>query len=639
MSIATSPLRVTQRHPKSHSCQSKRWLNLANAILGSTVVALVMLAQGCGGGGSTSAALNAPSNTTTPTETGTLLVAFTDAEGDFTSYAVDVESLKLHRANGDTVETVPLTTRIDFTQLTEVTEFFTTATIPVGIYSMAEITLNFDGAEIIVQDADGNDLAATVLDRDGNPAAQMTLELMLADNDRIRIAPGVPALFSLDFDLDASNSIDLGVSPPVVTVEPFLLATPELEDDRAHRVRGVLASVNLDAASFTLKIRPFRHRQGQFGEIDVHADADTHYDVDGEIYMGDEGLRALAALAENAPVVTQGDISDRGLLANTVVAGSSVAWDDADGLRGTVTARSGNSMTVSGGVISVAAGEIAFRGDITLLVGDATQVVAFGADIATLGIASISIGSRVQAIGEIADDRTFDATQGRVRLQQTRLAATVVNADPLELDLLTLGKRRVAIFDFSGTGVTAAEDSDPDLYEINIASLVLSDLNSGDFVRLSGLVHPFGMAAPDFDARTLLDFNTDRRAANLIANWVAVQGTTTPFNSLSTERIDVNLDEARAGVKLRGIPSDVLNPLDAIAMIAPGDDRGAYSVRVRGDKAIHVYRSFAEMTTELARQLDVGRKLVSLSAHGVYNASESELITHRAGFQFVASDE
>ena len=64
-----------------------------------------------------------------------MTIGVRDAAGDFVSYAVDVTSLRLVRGNGDVVETVPLTTRIDFAEVADLTEFFTVATVPAGIYS------------------------------------------------------------------------------------------------------------------------------------------------------------------------------------------------------------------------------------------------------------------------------------------------------------------------------------------------------------------------------------------------------------------------------------------------------------------------------------------------------------------------
>jgi hypothetical protein len=38
---------------------------------------------------------------------GEVVIGLTDAEGDFLSYAVDVVSIKLEKANGDTVQALP----------------------------------------------------------------------------------------------------------------------------------------------------------------------------------------------------------------------------------------------------------------------------------------------------------------------------------------------------------------------------------------------------------------------------------------------------------------------------------------------------------------------------------------------------
>ena len=57
-----------------------------------------------------------------------LFVSLTDAEGDFTEYTVDVVALKLYRSNGAVIETLPNTTRLDFAQYVDVTEFLTAAT-------------------------------------------------------------------------------------------------------------------------------------------------------------------------------------------------------------------------------------------------------------------------------------------------------------------------------------------------------------------------------------------------------------------------------------------------------------------------------------------------------------------------------
>ena len=68
-----------------------------------------------------------------------MVIGLTDQEGDFHSYTVDVLSLTLTKLNGAVVETLPLNTRIDFAQYTEMTEFLTAATIPSGVYVKAQM--------------------------------------------------------------------------------------------------------------------------------------------------------------------------------------------------------------------------------------------------------------------------------------------------------------------------------------------------------------------------------------------------------------------------------------------------------------------------------------------------------------------
>jgi len=96
-------------------------------------VALVLVAlalSACGGGAGTTAqpappvaASCVPSNPATVDECGTVIIGLTDADGDFLSYAVDVLSVTLEKADGAIVSVLPNTTRIDFSQYVDLTEF------------------------------------------------------------------------------------------------------------------------------------------------------------------------------------------------------------------------------------------------------------------------------------------------------------------------------------------------------------------------------------------------------------------------------------------------------------------------------------------------------------------------------------
>ncbi|TDJ22250.1 MAG: DUF4382 domain-containing protein [Gammaproteobacteria bacterium] len=599
------------------------------AHFGSRIALLAVLVtfNACGGGGSS---LTNPSATLAPADSGEITIALTDAEGDFESYVVDVDYLRLQRANGDVVETVPLSTRIDFAELSRLAEFFTTATIPAGEYTSVVVGLNFSAAEILVQATDGTISAALAIDAAGTALTQLEVTVRLPGDEPIRIAPGVPAHVTLDFDLDASNTIDFDVSPVTVTVQPFLFVTPEFERNREHRARGVLANVNEPAAEITLKVRPFHHRAGEFGRFTFAVDDQTLYDVDGEPFSGAQGLATMAMLAENTPVVALGMVTDVGFVAQVVVAGSGVPWADVDLIEGVVLARQENSLTVRGVHIAFHDGVTVQRGIFSVLLGDDTVVATRLLDV-MLGRADVSVGQHLSAAGEMRDDVTLAAE--RVALHINQLTARVLQPNPLVVELALLNGLRPSGFDFTGTGVAPDNDADPEHYEIDTATLPLLGVESGEAVRVRGWVNGFGLAPPDFNARTVIDVNQDRFPASLRVDWEG--GTGSPFNSIEPARIDINLSEARHVLQLSGLDAGGAD-LNAIAVLATDDGRGAYAVVVRGADELHAYSEFAALVAELERQLAAGNVLRRIAAHGRYNAGTVELTAPRAGFEFIA---
>jgi hypothetical protein len=83
----------------------------------------------CGGGASVATqtppiaeAQCDPSDPATSNQCGTVLIGMTDGDGDFLSYSVDVISLEL--------EVLPNSTRIDFAQYADLTEFVSAAIVP-----------------------------------------------------------------------------------------------------------------------------------------------------------------------------------------------------------------------------------------------------------------------------------------------------------------------------------------------------------------------------------------------------------------------------------------------------------------------------------------------------------------------------
>ena len=592
----------------------------------------LFLLGGCGGGESTTPEPLAD----VPEELGQIAISITDAEGVFDSYSVDVTSVMLHRVDGSVVETLPLSTRIDFAELTEVSEFLTLATVPAGRYRSVTLAMDFSNAEVIVQDEAGGLQTATLLDEAGVVLTSLKVELQLTDADSIVIRPGVPAAFSLDFDLDASNTIDLTTNPPEVTVAPFLLASAELETDRAHRLRGLLESVDEAAGSITVQIRPFRHRRGRFGQIEFSTEDETLYEINGVGYTGAAGLSEMAALAGEVPVVAGGYVVNGGLVAGTVLAGSSVPWTGVDVARGAVVARTAETVTLSGVVIEYDDGLVVRRDRLSVLLGEDTGVTALGLDNSLLSRDSISIGQRLLAFGELTDEATLDSTNDHVRMLMSHLTANVVEPEPMVLDLYYLNGRRPPAYDFSGTGMSPEQDADPEAYQVDTATLGLGSIDSGDLIRVRGHVNEFGMAPQDFLAQTVIDVSLDMRAAAFVAAWP--EPVDEPLISIDPDRIDLDLEQARSLLKLHGVPVGELNPLESLALVTPAAGRGVYAVRVRGGEnggAIHLYRSFSDFSNEVLNQLQTGNLLKRTGAQGRYNADSEVLVTGRAAFEFI----
>ena len=128
---------------------------------------------GCGGSGGSTSTVNPPAPTP---DTGTLLVSITDADGDFVGYSVDVLSVTLQRRGGGTVEVLPATTRIDFAQLTELSDLLAVATLAPGDIVGGKIRLDYGNAEVFVESG-GQVVRANVVDANGAPLGITELEI------------------------------------------------------------------------------------------------------------------------------------------------------------------------------------------------------------------------------------------------------------------------------------------------------------------------------------------------------------------------------------------------------------------------------------------------------------------------------
>jgi Domain of unknown function (DUF4382) len=595
-----------------------QWLIRKIGLLG-----LGALLAGCGGGGSFSPG----------TSSGDVSISLTDASGDFAAYTVDVTSLQLVKQNGTKVSALPTTARVDFTQYTDLSEFLTVASVPSGNYTQVILNLNYSNADVEVQDSTGAVQKATLQDSSGNPLTTLSVTLNLDSGNPLVIAPGIPASLALDFDLSASNQVDFTQSPPVVQVEPFVVADLSLDTSREHRARGLLKDVDQAAQTFDMHLRPFAVREQDWGLISMNCSSTTHYEIDGVGYDGATGLTQLAAMSVDTPLIVTGTIAGKKSLdATEVLAGTSVPWSNKDVVQGTVIKRSGDTLTVRGHYINRLDGVAIFNSDISVTVDSATKITAPLSNQTALTKDSISVGQAVTAFGTLDLNSTPYAldstgTDNLVRMDVTQLKGTVntQNGGLLNTDLAYIEGRRIGIFDFSGTGTTPADDSDPTSYDVDTGSLLASKtISSGDIVKIRGFVAPFGQASTsDFSAISVIDLNQDALGANLALRWVL--GTSSAFSNLASDSITINLSGvsssnlwlAGVGVNLGSTAAIMLQPQDPSS--------GHYAIKQRGQVGITFYQKFADFSAALTAALGNGARVVLVVAHGSYSSADTTL--------------
>jgi hypothetical protein len=218
------------------------------------------------------------------------------------------------------------------------------------------------------------------------------------------VAPGVPAHLLFDFDLSASNEVNVAVAPPIVTVDPTFIADVTVRQPKEHRVRGSLGAVDLETGSFVMALRPFFLRRGEFGNLYVATTTRTVFEIDGETEQGDAGLALLARLPAATPVIARGDVtvSPFRFFAREVYAGLSVPLGSYDALTGHVAARTGDTLTVIGATIERKDGTVVFNDALTLLVGGDTLVTRQAAHEEGLGASAISVGQHIAAFGTLS---------------------------------------------------------------------------------------------------------------------------------------------------------------------------------------------------------------------------------------------
>jgi len=619
-------------------------------ILTLTLMLSAIALTACGGGGAgggtagqspAASASCVPGDASTHDECGTVLIGFTDADGDFLNYTVDVVSLSLQTADGRVVEVLPRKTRVNFTDYVDLTELVSAAFVPPAIYVSGSIRLDYSAAEVFVAAGDSSK-QAVVTDLDGSPVQQVDLKIQLSNRDQLLISKRRASLLQLDFDLEASHQVDIAPTPATAATELLIIAEVLPVDEKDFRVRGPLIEVNENAMNYVIALRPFNDRLGDFGKFSVNVTANTEFEVNGEMFVGAAGLRALGAAGPRTATIAAGSLAlvNHSYTAQRVLAGSSVPGSDRDAVVGNIIKREGNFLTVRGATIIPWAGadrDAHFHDDVVVEIGPDTRVFRDGYRFSDLSIDALSPGQRVTILGTqptpttdaLAPQILFDATQGAVRMHVTRVSGTVNAVQPGQTDitLYSIDRRPAAVFDFSGTGPSIDLDADPSNYEIATGNLVLADFAAGKPVTAYGFPSAFGMAPPDFSGRTMVDY-TDVRST-LGISW-GNSGTVAPFASIGSDGMVLALDNGDIGlrhhVKQGPVVIDLL-ALGSNTTITPRAS-GLMLFAIKSGDSLRQYSNFGDFVADLNASLNGATTARALYAHGRFDAGSNAFTAH-----------
>ena len=587
-----------------------------------------------------------PADPTTHSECGTVLIGLTDADGDFLNYTVSVTSLTLETANGRVVDVMPASTRVNFTDYVDVTELVAAVVVPPATYVKGSINLDYTDAEVVVE-ASGAAKEAVVTDLDDVELTQTSLEIVLSNRDQLLVTKRRAHFLQLDFDLAASHTVDIVPTPARAASEPFIVAEVHPVDEKDIRVRGPLVAVDVDAMTYTIAVRPFHDRNNDFGSFDVQATNNTEFEIDGTVLVGADGLVALEAAGPGTPTVASGTLTtaDRTFTADLVLAGSSVPGHEADAVVGNIIRREGNLLTIRGATViprdTASDRRVHFHDDVAVEVGPDTKVFRDGHRRRTeLTIADLSIGQRVTIRGELPAATTdasapqilFDATQGAVRMHVTHLSGVVNTILPGQTDITlhAIDRRRVEIFDFTGTGPSSEQDADPMNYEIQTGGLALTNMSAGKPIVAWGYPSAWGMAPPDFTGRSLIDYSDVRSALGV--GWGAA-GTIAPFAvtdiaGLVLDNLNTDIDQ-RHYIKQGPILVD-LTSLDSNTTIVPRDTgRTLFSIKTRD--SLRLYSTWSDFIPDLQDSLDGATRARSMHAYGHFDADSNTFTAAKLG--------
>ena len=583
---------------------------------------------------------------------GTAVVTLTStpSQDNFLAYRVGLVSVQLEGKSA--LKILPASTTVDLTTLTDVSEVLGAAAVAKGDYKSALVTLDYSAAQIVYDDGSLNGVTLTPVGANGRALGQIQLTVNLDPSDSFSVTSKGSSRLALNFNLAASNVVNL--SAATVTVTPVVAASALPIDAKLVRIRGPISGVtsgdltSTTSGSFSMGIWPFNGTVAGAGTLAVVPSTTTTYEVNGSASTGTAGEGQLASLGSGTLTVVYGTLTSAQqstttttagtasttstslvtFTASQVLAGSSVQGSGFDRVTGTVSARNGDTLTVEDGTLVADDGVETFLGGTTfVIVGPNTLITELGQGVAEFFTPQqVTVGASIDAFGvasiQSAGNATLDASAGRVRLDTTTASGLVTaqGTGALTLNLAFLGGRAITPLDFVGSGAA------PGAYSVTTGSLDLTNSTVGAPVIVTGLPSAFGAVPPNFTASTLLDPTTID--AVLMVDWSA--GTASPFATYDSTAIDVDSHNSSIGARHQiQVGAQIIDIVglasDPLIVPNPTSANTVYSIAHLQSTTVENFDTYDAFITQLQTELNGTTLVTGLTAVGQYTASTFSL--------------
>jgi hypothetical protein len=575
----------------------------------------------------------------------------TPSSDTFLVYRVGLTSVQLQSSDGKgSLTLLPAAATVDFVNLLDLSEVLGAVPVAKGTYTSALITLDYSAAQIVYDDGSPDGVTLSPVNSSGQAVGRVTITVTLDPSAPFRSAARQAGRLALDFNLAASNLVDL--SAKTVTITPLVAGSTLPIDSKQARIRGPLLGQN--SASLAIGVVPFAGTVAGLGRLSIEPSTTTNYAINGFVSTGSAGQAQLAALPANSLAVVYGTLASSDTVASvtsTTSASSSptpvstnptptttttstsrvsftasqVLVDSSaqlDRVSGIVLARSGNTLGLEDATLTQTDGTNTFIPGTTLVtVGTNTAVTFFGQSAATLiSPQQISVGSSIDAFGIVSATSSggivLDASAGRVRLDLTTASGQVTAqaVGILTLNLASLGGRAVDAFDFLGSGAALGQ------YGVTTGSLDLGNSVVSAPVVVTGFPSAFGSAFPNFAAVTLLDPTTIQ--AELVVDWPG--GTAAPFITFDSSAIDLDVGNSSIGLRHQiQIGSQIIDvvglPSDPLITPSTGSTT-IYSIGHAASSSVENFNTYQAFITQLQTELS-GALATGMTAVGQYNVS------------------